>query len=107
MAHPELGPHPIDLTHTDGYAKAAFQFTLDTARSNLWVGGAELAEPRSRWFDQFVWMAVAIIQKSRPDFVFGTRQLSEAVSRGARNGQLALGHRCLPGVACEHVLDEL
>src|SRR5260370_19440770 len=63
-ADPELRPHPIDLTHADSNAKGGLEFSLDAARSNLWVGGAELGEPRSRWFDQLVRMAMAIIQQS-------------------------------------------
>jgi len=62
-ADPELRPHPIDLTHADSNAKGGLEFSLDAARSKLWVRGAELGEPRSRWFDQLVGMAVAIIQK--------------------------------------------
>jgi len=63
-ADPKLRQHPIDLTHADSNAKGGLEVSLDAARSNLWVNGAELGEPRSGWFDQLVGMAVAIIQKS-------------------------------------------
>ena len=92
-ADPELRSHPIDLAHADCYTKGGLQFSLDLARRNLRMGGTKLGEPGSRWFGQLVGMAVAIIEKSQPGFVFGTRQLPEAVSGGARNVQLALGHR--------------
>ena len=91
-ADPELGPHPIDLTHANGDAKGGLQFSLDAAGRNLRVSGAKLGEPGSCCFGQFVRMAMATIQKGPCGFLFGTRQLSEALRAGARNVQLALGH---------------
>src|SRR5258708_15563353 len=61
--NPKLRPHPIDLTHADGDAKGGLEFSLDAARSKLWVGGAELGETRSRWVKQIVRMAVANVAR--------------------------------------------
>src|SRR5258708_29025217 len=63
-ADAEFCSHPIDLTHADSNAKDGLEFSLDAARSKLRVAGAELGEPRSRWFAQLVGMTMAIIQKS-------------------------------------------
>ncbi len=68
---------------------------------------AKLAEPYLHWLGQLVGMTMAIVQERSLSFLLVASQLPQAVGRGARHMQLALGQSFLPRVACEHRLDEL
>jgi len=91
----------------DREAKLRLEFCFDLARIDTWMLRAVLHHPAAHRFRQFVGVAVPVVEKRPFAALRVTRELHQPIGSRSSYLQTCIGHRLLPGLAREHIGNQL